>query len=191
MDRLKRRNNDIEKQLSDMTMPSDNTQVVSPYRVVANNTIRRNREVDDQYVIRKVQEERRRRDEAESKAQAIRDERRRIEDQERAYKKKQRELQRQYEDQKSASEKQAKDKDRLKDESYENDYKYWLDDVTKNPDKYSQDTQDVVKRAMHSYKHPHDYLARLDRGIARALFGLKNRAGGVALNSIDTNGTRY
>lgn len=44
---------------------------------------------------------------------------------------------------------------------------------------------------MHSYKHPNDYLARLDRGIARALFGLKNRAGNVAYNSIDTNGTRY
>ena len=44
---------------------------------------------------------------------------------------------------------------------------------------------------MHSYKHPNDYLARFDRGIARALFALKNRAGNVAYNSIDTNGTRY
>jgi hypothetical protein len=27
--------------------------------------------------------------------------------------------------------------------------------------------------------------------IARTLFGLKNRAGSIATNSIDTNGTRY
>jgi hypothetical protein len=42
---------------------------------------------------------------------------------------------------------------------------------------------------MHSYKHPSDYLARLDRGIARALFGIKNAAGKTVLSSIDTNGT--
>lgn len=42
---------------------------------------------------------------------------------------------------------------------------------------------------MYSYKHPHNYFAMPSRGIARALFGLKNAAGKTALSSIDTNGT--
>lgn len=190
MDRPKRNINNIEKQLTDMTISSDNTRVVLPYRAVSNNTSS-TRKIDYQRLTDILQEERRKKEEQEAKAQAIRDERQRIRDREAAYKKRREEQQRQYEQEKKQIEAQSEENDRLKDKSYEDDYKYWLDDVTKNPDKYSQDTQNVVKRAMHSYKHPHDYLARLDRGIARLLFGIKNRAGSVALNSIDTNGTRY
>lgn len=194
-----KRNTDIESRLADMTIPSDNTRVASPYRVKSRIEAQQNRpRADLQEVLKKAREEDRKYWEKIREAQRKKEEEERLEKERRDrvkaledfYKKRQAEKQRQYEEQKKQIEAQAKIEKEKKDKLYEPEYKSWLDDVTKHPDNYASTTVNVVKKAMHSYKHPNDYLARVDRGIARALFNIKNYFGSVALSSIDTNGQR-
>ena len=99
-----------------------------------------------------------------------------------AYRKKQANIQKQYEEQKKINEENAAKEKQLSDESYESDYQWWKNDVEQNPDKYSLSTRAAVMASKQG--------AAFD-ALSRLLFGLKNRAGNIAQNSIDTNGTRY
>ena len=192
--------NDIDnfRKLNATTAPSDNIRVVSPYRVQASiksstsiaqanrsEQLRRIREAGERQ--RKERDEREWKErEAVAKAQAeaevARQNRKRIHDLEEAYKKQQEEIQRQYESQKEQNKQTAKQEEALKDQLYEKEYQQWKKDVMYKPNDYNISTRAAVIAAEQGPAF--DAMARL-------LFGLKNRAGNVAYNSIDTNGTRY
>lgn len=196
MDRTKRKSNILDR-LTDMTIPSDNTQVVSPYRMMPkiepkpsitranrmeqvrriNEAGRKQKEEADEKEWREQQ----RIAKAEAEAKVKQQERDRIRANEDAYRKKQAEKQRQYEEQKKQIEANAEKERKLKDQSYEKDYKWWFEDVKSHPSKYNTATRVAVEAAN---------LTSIFDPFARTIFGLKNRAGNIAQNSIDTNGTR-
>lgn len=177
-------------------MSSDATRVISPYRIGAEKTrrlvkedpeerlkrarIARDREIErvrleEQIELQKIAK-------AAAEEEIRRNERARIKGLEDAYKKKQDRIQKEYLDQKEANAKYSKEEENLKTSLYEQEYQQWKSDVTSNPDDYALSTRAAV---IASEQGPaFDAMARL-------LFGLKNRAGNVAINSIDTNGTRY
>ena len=199
MDRL-RRNNNILSRLNNMTIPSDNTRVESPYRIKPKieqpgktdisraplqEQVRRiseagQKQYEDRKRIEREEEEREQRRQAEEKA--AREERKRIRQLEDEYRRQQKEKQQQYEQQKLENERIARSEKELEDKSYEPNYQQWKKDVKLNPDNYSALTRAAVKAS--------DLGLGFDT-FARTLFGLKNRVGNVAYNSIDTNGTRY
>ena len=205
MDKI-RRKNDVLSDLNNMMMPSDyfSNQVVSPYRIKAEtepkpsivraNRMEQVRRINEAGKKQKEEADRKEfqrqqrieRAEAEAEKQRLREEaeqkeRDRIRANEDAYKKQQQQLQKQYETQKKQIQETSAKEEKLKDERYEKDYQWWQKDVEKHPDKYSTFTKAVVGAANSS--------AIFDP-LARAIFGIKNRTGNVAQNSIDTNGTR-
>ena len=189
--------NDIVKRLNDMTLPSDNIRVVTPYRIKAQNeskpNILRVGRKEQLLRIRKAGEEQRRAidekewqkkqaaEKAAAKEKVERDRRDRIRALEEAYKKKQEEKQRQYEEQKRQNEKLAAEEKAKSDALYEPEYKAWSDDVESNPNKYSLSTRAAVIAAKQSPEFD---------ALARILFNIKNYFGNTAINSIDTNGNR-
>lgn len=193
----KKRNNSLNKYI-DETIPSDNTRVESPYRIQQRVESQLQRPSVDLrktvFKLREQQEEKARQEKLEQEAEQRRKEAERAEEDrlrgiKERHQKELKQKQDSWEAEKKSREEQSAKLSKEKQDLYEPEYKAWLEDVQKHPDDYSNTTQEVVKRAMHSYKHPSDYLARVDRGIARALFNIKNAAGQTALSSIDTNGT--
>ena len=176
-----------------MTVPSDNTRVVSPYRIKARTESapditkvdRRQQVLRFREIARKQAEkewqEQQKKAKAEAAAEIERKRIKRVRALEDAYKKKLEEQQRQYEQQKLQNEQQAAQDKAQSDALYEKNYKAWKEDVQKNPSKYSLSTRSAVIAA--------DQSPAFD-AMARALFGIKNYFGNIAINSIDTNGSR-
>ena len=198
------RKNIIEDKLNSMTIPSDNMRVVSPYRIKARTESRPDiTRVNREEQVRRINEagkkqkaefdrlerikaekewqesEKKARAEAEAKVELER--RNRIRALEDANRKKLAEQQRQYEEQKRQNEQQAAENKAKSNALYEKNYKAWSEDVEKNPSKYSLSTRSAVIAAKQSPAFD---------AMARALFGIKNYFGNLAINSIDTNGSR-
>lgn len=202
MDRLRRRNNPLLA-INNTALPSDNTRVVLPYqaksqgpRVLRTNTAdtsRRFERMKRAAIIQREEaeereaEEERKRIQAAREIEARRQERERIDNNIANYKKKQEKRQREYEENKAEIEAAAKKEKELKDKYYERDYREWKEDVDKNPDEYNPLTRAIVSLTKNvSVKGISPFSP-----YARLLFGLKNMAGTVSTNSIETNGTRY
>ena len=192
--------NDIDnfRKLNAMTAPSDNTRVVSPYRIRAKGQSRPNiTTVNRQEQIRRIREAGQKQKEdadrieqlrleriakAQAEEEVRRNERRRLDDIAAAERKRRDAIQKQYEEQKSINEANAEAEKKLEEQTYEKNYQDWKADIAKNPDDYNPFTRAIAKASTLGLGY--------DR-LARTLFDMKNKFGSVATNSIDTNGTRY
>ena len=65
----RRSRSDVLRELENMTIPSDNTRVVSPYKTRAQVELQKRREIDTQAEIRKFREAKRQQDEQEWREQ--------------------------------------------------------------------------------------------------------------------------
>jgi hypothetical protein len=158
----------IIRRLNNMTAPSDNTRVVSPYRIKYKaesapaitraplpEKVRRIQEAgrkqkqefdrierEEYEAIAKLKAEKEAKLAKEETERKERERIRAIEDRERKIRA---EKQRQYELNKEADAKRAKEEEELKDKLYESEYQQWKKDVLTNPDDYAVSTRAAVQ----------------------------------------------